>query len=64
MCKITAAKYADDTKIGRVENNDEDMIITKSNLDHLISQAHSYQMHFNAAKYSVRRVGTRIAGCT
>lgn len=50
--KSLLLKFEDDTKIGRVINN-EDRTIIQSDLDHSVSRAHSNKIHFYAAKSKV-----------
>ena len=55
-------KFADDTKMLRVVNSEEDQENMQMNLESLMSWANSWQMQFNADKCKVIHFGTKNKG--
>ncbi len=50
-------KFADDTKIGREINSEEDSLSLQVDLDRVLKWSKDWQMQFNADKYKVLRLG-------
>ena len=57
----TVRIFADDTKIYRVVNNDEDRKILQKDLDKLYEWSQTWQINFNASKCKVMHKGTSNA---
>ena len=55
-------KFADDTKMLRVVDSEEDQENMQINLENLMSWANSWQMQFNADKCKVIHFGTKNKG--
>ena len=53
------SKFADDTKVGRIVENDEGRAALQADLDKLLEWADKWQMQFNASKCKVLHIGKK-----
>ena len=53
------SKFADDTKVGRVVENDNDREKLQEDLDKLLEWSEEWQMEFNAGKCKVLHFGSK-----
>ena len=51
------SKFADDTKVGRVVQNEDDRDVLQREIDNLVAWTNQWQMSFNKGKCKVLHIG-------